>query len=83
VDKPREAICNFTIITKGGDYILPLKVDGSEIPGLPPTIVYLSLNDRSIDDVYQILLRKLGNPIPIRTIRKINFSQTIKEIFKK
>lgn len=51
------------LLRKGRSYILPLKVDDSEIPGLPPTIAYLSLKDRAIDDVYQILLRKLGDPI--------------------
>ena len=58
------------LLQKGGEYILPLKVDDSVIPGLPSTIGYLSLNDRSVDDVYQILLRKLGDPIQSAQTRK-------------
>jgi len=53
------------LLRKGGDYILPLKVDDSKIPGLPPTIAYLSLSNRSIDEIYQILLKKLGAPMPL------------------
>lgn len=59
------------LLQKGGDYILPLKVDDSEIPGLPPTIGYLRLKDRSVDDVYQILLRKLGDPIQSKQIDRL------------
>ena len=52
-------------MAKGGDYILPLKIDNSEIPGLPPTIGYQSLvNGKSLDDIFQILLQKLGDPLP-------------------
>lgn len=43
----------------GTEYILPIRVDSTELAGMPPTVGYLSLSQYSIDEVVQILLRKL------------------------
>jgi hypothetical protein len=55
------------LMKKGNNYILPLKLDDSEIPGLPDTVGFLSLETHSLDEVYGILLSKLGAP----SVRKI------------
>jgi hypothetical protein len=44
------------------DYILPVKVDDSELPGIPDTISYIDLQTIDIDDLYRMLLQKLGPP---------------------
>ncbi len=44
---------------KGNEYILPIKVDGSELPGMPPTIGYLSLREHGIDKIAELLIAKL------------------------
>jgi len=45
---------------KGREYILPIKVDDTELPGMPPTLGYLSLAEYGIDRIADILLKKLG-----------------------
>jgi tetratricopeptide (TPR) repeat protein len=39
-------------------YILPIRIDDSELPGLLPTIGYLSLKDNSIDKITDIIVEK-------------------------
>lgn len=46
---------------RDAEYILPIRVDATELPGLPPTTGYLSLNELSIEQIGDILLRKLDN----------------------
>ena len=44
-------------------YILPIRLDDTEIPGILPTIGYLDLRTMSIDEIYQVLVEKLsGTP---------------------
>lgn len=45
---------------KGRAYILPIKVDAVELPGVPNTIGYLSLDRYPIDEIARILIKKLG-----------------------
>jgi len=44
---------------RGREYILPIKVDDSELPGFPPTVGYLSLEPQGIKKIAEILVRKL------------------------
>jgi hypothetical protein len=44
---------------KGQEYILPIKVDETELPGMPPTTGYVSLAQYSIEQIAQILINKL------------------------
>jgi hypothetical protein len=44
---------------KGKEYILPIMVDKTELPGMPPTIGYVSLENYSIDQIAELLIRKL------------------------
>ncbi len=45
---------------KGNEYILPIKVDNVELPGMPPTISYLSMADYGIKRIGELLLKKLS-----------------------
>lgn len=47
-------------LTEEYEYILPIRVDDSSLPGLPDTIGYIRLNDYTIDQITGLLLAKLG-----------------------
>lgn len=49
---------------RGREYILPIKVDDVELPGMPPTIGYLSLAETGIERIAELLLRKLRSSGP-------------------
>ena len=42
------------------EYILPVRLDDTEIPGIPPTVGYLDLRSMTIEEVYKALVRKLS-----------------------
>jgi hypothetical protein len=42
------------------EYILPVKLDDTELPGLRETVGYLDLRKMSINDLTQLTLQKLG-----------------------
>lgn len=43
---------------KGNEYILPIKVDDTELIGMPPTMGYVSLS-KGIDSIADVLVKKL------------------------
>ena len=47
------------IESKGQDFILPVKIHDVELPGVQPTIGYLSLKEIDIDQLSEILIAKL------------------------
>lgn len=44
---------------KGAEYILPIRVDGTELPGMPTTIGHVALHEHGIDEIAQMLIQKL------------------------
>ncbi|MBI1928084.1 TIR domain-containing protein [Candidatus Poribacteria bacterium] len=42
------------------EYILPVRIDDTEIPGILPTVGYLDLRSMTIKDIYQALVEKLS-----------------------
>ena len=42
------------------EYILPVRIDDAELPGLPPTVGYLDLRRIRIEEVVATLIEKLG-----------------------
>ena len=44
---------------KGKEYILPIRIDETDLDGLQPTIGYLSIKDHSIDKIADLLVKKL------------------------
>ncbi len=45
---------------KGREYILPIQTEPAELPGIPPTMEYLSLAQYSLEELAQILITNLG-----------------------
>ena len=45
------------------EYILPVRLDDTEIPGIPPTVGYLDLRMMTIEEVYEVLVKKLADTI--------------------
>lgn len=44
---------------RGKEYILPIKTDDSELPGMPPTVGSLALGQYDIDQIGALLIKKL------------------------
>jgi len=45
---------------QNSEYILPIKVDDTKLPGLPDTICYLDLRYSSVQEIADLLFRKIG-----------------------
>jgi hypothetical protein len=43
---------------KGNDYILPIRVDATDLDGLPPNVGYVSI-DLGAEEIARLLIRKL------------------------
>ena len=46
------------------EYILPVRLDDTDIPGIPSTVGYLDLGSNTIEEVYEALDKKLSGSIP-------------------
>jgi len=44
---------------KGREYILPIRVDQTDLEGLPPTVGYLPLDQYSIEHIAELLMKKM------------------------
>ena len=58
------------------EYILPVRLDDTEIPGIPPTVGYLDLRAMTIEEVYEVLVKKLADTISQTT--ETNLAATAK-----
>ena len=58
------------------EYILPVCLDDTEIPGIPPTVGYLDLRMMTIEEVYEVLIEKLADTISQTT--ETNLATTAK-----
>jgi len=56
----RQSAVARAIKEKGQEYILPVKVDDVELPGVPPTIGYVSISKYSPDQIAEMLIAKLS-----------------------
>jgi len=45
---------------RGNEYILPIKADDAELPGMPSTLGYVSLRELGVDKIADLLLKKLA-----------------------
>ncbi|VEI70449.1 Uncharacterized protein containing a TIR (Toll-Interleukin 1-resistance) domain [Serratia fonticola] len=62
---------------ESAEYILPAKFDSTEIPGVLPTTGFISLVDRTPENLVKIIHKKLvnsGRTIPSESLRKSFFS---------
>jgi TIR domain len=58
-NRERQAALARAVKEKGEPYILPVRIDDTEIPGLLPTIRYLDLRELAIEEVFRQLVEKL------------------------
>lgn len=58
IHERRSAVAR-TLSERGSEYLLPVQVEAVEMPGLLPTIGYLSLADYTIPQIAELLERKL------------------------
>ena len=59
------------------EYILPIRLDDTEIPGISGTIGYLDLRSMSIEEIYQILVEKLSGSTSQATPTEILHSTAV------
>jgi len=50
-------------LREGKEYILPIRIDDTKIPGLPETVGYISLSNTTIEKIVDLILKKLGKMI--------------------
>jgi hypothetical protein len=50
-------------IRERSGYILPLRLDDSEVPGLPDGLGYVDLREITLHDAFDLLCKKIGSPI--------------------
>lgn len=56
------------------EYILPIRIDDTEIPGILSTVGYLDLSKMVIEEIYEVLLNKLSGTNPQRTTTNVRTS---------
>jgi len=47
-------------LREGKEYILPIRIDDTKIPGLPETVGYISLSNTTIEQIVDLIIKKLG-----------------------
>jgi hypothetical protein len=52
-------------LSEKDEYILPVRFDNTEIPGLPQTVGYLQFQDHHVQGVCKLILEKLGVSSPV------------------
>lgn len=50
------------------EYVLPIRLDNSVLPGLNSTVGYVDLRESSVEEVALMLLEKLGRPVSSREV---------------
>ncbi len=64
------------LLEKGGDYILPVRFDTTEIPGLPHTIGYLDFWIEGSAGICAAFLNKIGRRGPTPVSRRVSVSDS-------
>jgi hypothetical protein len=54
-----QSVVSRAIREKGSEYLLPVRVDPIELPGVPPIIAYLDLAEHSPEEIGALLVEKL------------------------
>jgi hypothetical protein len=49
-------------LTEQGEYILPVRFDDTELPGMPPTIAYIELSELAPATLVEFIVEKIGRP---------------------
>ena len=56
---------------KGNEYILPVRFDDTDIPGIPPTIGYLDFRREGPEGICKAFLRKIGAQQPTKALSEV------------
>lgn len=51
---------------ESNEYLLPLRIDDTEIPGLPPTIAYLDWREETLESICEAIAVKIGMKTSIK-----------------
>jgi len=58
--RERQSAMARAVAERGNEYILPVQIEAAEVPGLLPTIGYLPLGERGIEEIAELLKKKLA-----------------------
>ena len=53
---------------ENSEYILPARFDDTKIPGVLNTVGYISLSDHTPNEFAEIICKKLGKEVPVKTV---------------
>jgi hypothetical protein len=59
LDATRTQAGTSTSLEEREEYILPVKIDDTEIPGINRTVGYVDVRTKSMDEIAELLLAKL------------------------
>lgn len=59
---------------ENSEYILPIRLDEAELPGLPPTIAYLDARKIPLAEICQMFVSKLGLKREIESVAECSWS---------
>jgi|GEM_PF-1980811 hypothetical protein len=60
------------------EYILPIRIDDTKIPGILDTVAYQDLREKNIEEIYGILKRKLlPSEKPVTASPELNLKETL------
>jgi len=59
------------------EYILPIKIDDTEIPGITSTTGYVDIRNTSINEIVKMILEKLGKNYNVEEIESLEDGFTI------
>ena len=65
----RESAQARAFVEENREYILPVRLDDTEIPGILLTVGYLDLRSMTIEEIYQALVKKLSSTTSQTTAR--------------
>lgn len=83
IHERRSAVAR-SIKERGQEYILPIMVEKVEVPGLPPTIGYVTLDDYPLDRIADMLVAKLGKgrtgPLPGQQTVGVQLAEGVRRV---
>ncbi len=59
----RKSALSRAVAENGNEYILPIRIDGTDVDGLPPTIGHLDLAQHTIEQIAELLVQKVSSAV--------------------
>jgi hypothetical protein len=57
--RERQSAMARAVTERGNEYILPIQLESVEVPGLLPTVGYVTLGERGIEEIAALVKKKL------------------------